>query len=145
MSMSNNEDSLINSSKAVFFCPNDPLFVWDLENEVSLQLAIAITAIAAPFTTFLNTLLVVTIKKTKELQTNSNILITRLAITDLLVGAVSTPLIITVDALILRGTVPESIVCASYMHVCASYACMCFIYAFNSNGLGEVCCDCKNL
>ena len=132
MSMSNNEDSLINSSKAVFFCPRDPLFVWDLENEVSLQLVIAITAIAAPFTTFLNTLVIVTIQKTRQLQTNSNILITRLAITDLLVGAVSMPLIITVDALILRGTVPERIVCninqsaafvlyiaysASYMHL----------------------------
>ena len=130
--MSNNEDSLINSSKAVFFCPRDPLFVWDLENEVSLQLVIAITAIAAPFTTFLNTLVIVTIQKTRQLQTNSNILITRLAITDLLVGAVSMPLIITVDALILRGTVPERIVCninqsaafvlyiaysASYMHL----------------------------
>ena len=130
--MSNSEDSLVNSSKAVFFCPRDPLFVWDLENEVSLQLVIAITAIAAPFTTFLNTLVIVTIQKTRQLQTNSSILISSLAITDLLVGAVSTPLIITVDALILRGTVPESIVCkinhsaafvqyiaysASYMHL----------------------------
>ena len=127
MSVSNSGDS-----KAVFFCPRDPLFIWDLENKVSLQLAIAITAIAAPFTTFLNTLVIVTIQKTRELQTNSNILISSLAITDLLVGAVSTPLIITVDALILRGTVPESIVCkinhsaafvqyiaysASYMHL----------------------------
>ena len=110
--MSNSEDSLVNSSKAVFFCPRDPLFFWDLENEVSLQLVIAITAIAAPFTTFLNTLVIVTIQKTRELQTNSSILVSSLAITDLLVGAVSTPLIITVDALILRGTVPESIVCS---------------------------------
>ena len=132
MSMSNSGDSLVNSTKAVFFCPQFPLFVWDLENEVSLQLVIAITAIAAPFTTFLNTLVIVTIQKTRQLQTNSNILITRLAITDLLVGAVSMPLIITVDALILRGTVPERIVCninqsaafvlyiaysASYMHL----------------------------
>ena len=108
------------------------MFVRDLENEVSLQLVIAITTIAAPFTTFLNTLVIVTIQKTRELQTNSSILISSLAITDLLVGAVSTPLIITVDALILRGTVPESIVCsinesaafvqyiaygASYMHL----------------------------
>ena len=130
--MSNSGDSLVNSTKAVFFCPQFPLFVWDLENEVSLQLVIAITAIAAPFTTFLNTLVIVTIQKTRQLQTNSNILITRLAITDLLVGAVSMPLIITVDALILRGTVPERIVCninqsaafvlyiaysASYMHL----------------------------
>ena len=128
MSMSNSGDSLVNSTKAVFFCPQFPLFVWDLENEVSLQLVIAITAIAAPFTT----LVIVTIQKTRQLQTNSNILITRLAITDLLVGAVSMPLIITVDALILRGTVPERIVCninqsaafvlyiaysASYMHL----------------------------
>ena len=127
MSVSNSGDS-----KAVFFCPRDPLFIWDLENKVSLQLAIAITAIAAPFTTFLNTLVIVTIQKTRQLQTNSSILISSLAITDLLVGAVSTPLIITVDALILRGTVPESIVCkinhsaafvqyiaysASYMHL----------------------------
>ena len=132
MSMSNSGDSLVNSTKAVFFCPQYPLFVWDLENEVSLQLVIAITTIAAPFTTFLNTLVIVTIQKTRELQTNSSILISSLAITDLLVGAVSTPLIITVDALILRGTVPESIVCkinhsaafvlyiaysASYMHL----------------------------
>ena len=130
--MSNSGDSLVNSTKAVFFCPQFPLFVWDLENEVSLQLVIAITAIAAPFTTFLNTLVIVTIQKTRQLQTNSNILITRLAITGLLVGAVSMPLIITVDALILRGTVPERIVCninqsaafvlyiaysASYMHL----------------------------
>ena len=132
MSVSNSGDSFVTSSKAVFFCPNDPLFVWDLENKVSLQLIIAITAIAAPFTTLLNTLVIVTIQKTRELQTNSSILISSLAITDLLVGAVSTPLIITVDALILRGTVPESIVCsinesaafvlyiaysASYMHL----------------------------
>ena len=132
MSVNNSGDSFVTSSKAVFFCPNDPLFVWDLENKVSLQLIIAITAIAAPFTTFLNILVIVTIQKTRELQTNSSILISSLAITDVLVGAVSTPLIITVDALILRGTVPESIVCkinhsaafvqyiaysASYMHL----------------------------
>ena len=132
MSVSNSGDSFVNSTKAVFFCPNNPLFVWDLENKISLQLIIAITAITAPFTTFLSTLVIVTIQKTRQLQTNSSILISSLAITDLLVGAVSTPLIITVDALILRGTVPESIVCkinhsaafvqyiaysASYMHL----------------------------
>ena len=132
MNVSNSGDSFVNSTKAVFFCPNDPLFVWDLENKISLQLIIAITAIAAPFTTFLNTLVIVTIQKIRQLQTNSSILISSLAITDLLVGAVTSPLIITVDALILRGTVPESIVCkinhstafvlyiaygASYMHL----------------------------
>ena len=47
----------------------------------------------------------------RELQTNSNILITSLAVTDVLVGAVSMPLTITLDALILRTAVSEDIIC----------------------------------
>ena len=55
-------------------------------------------------------LVILAIKKVRELQKNSNILIANLAVTDLLVGAVSMPLSIAVDALILRGTVSRSIV-----------------------------------
>ena len=55
--------------------------------------------------------MIVAVKKIRELQTNSNILITSLAVTNLLVGAVSMPLSITLDALILRATVSEDIIC----------------------------------
>ena len=112
MNVSTSEDSLVtDSSRSVFFCPNTPQFIWDLKNTISLQLAIAVAAVACPFTIFLNVLVIVAVKKIRELQRNCNILIASLAVADLLVGAVSMPLTITVDALILRGTVSENIIC----------------------------------
>ena len=55
--------------------------------------------------------MIVAVKKIRELQTNSNILIAGLAVADILVGVISMPLSISVDALILRGTVSEDIIC----------------------------------
>ena len=95
----------------MFFCPSSPQFIWDLKETISLQLAIGVTAAACPFASLLNILVIVAVKKIRELQTNSNILIAGLAVADLLVGAVSMPLTISVDALILRGTVSEDIIC----------------------------------
>ena len=83
-------------------------FRWDLKQTLSLQLTIGATAVACPWIIFLNILVILAIKKVRELHKNSNILITNLAVTDLLVGAVSMPLSITVDALILQGTVSHS-------------------------------------
>ena len=92
--MSNSGDSLVNSTKAVFFCPQFPLFV-----------------------------------------------ITRLAITDLLVDASDHHSRCINSS---RNCTREN--CMQYKSkrsVCAVHCLQCFIYAFNSNGLGEVCCDCK--
>ena len=108
MNVSTSED---NSSRSVFFCSSSPQFIWDLKQTISLQLAIAVTAAACPFTILLNILVIVTVKNIRELQGNSNIQIANLAVADLLVGAVSMPLTITVYALILRGTVSEDIIC----------------------------------
>ena len=111
MNVSTSKDSFDNSSRSVFFCPSSPQFIWDLKETISLQLGIAFTAKACPFTILLNILVIVAVKKIRELQTNSNILIASLAVADLLVGAVSMPLTISVDALILRGTLSEEIIC----------------------------------
>ena len=111
MNASASKDSFDNSSRSVFFCPSSPRFIWDLKHTIFLQLAIAVTAAACPFTILLNILVIVTVKKIRELQTNSNILIASLAVADLLVGMISMPLSISVDALILRGTVSEDIIC----------------------------------
>ena len=111
MNTSSSKDSLVNSSKSVFFCPSTPHLIWDLRQIISHQIAIAVTAAACPFTILLNISVIVAVKKIKELQTNPNILIAGLAVADLLVGAVAMPLSITLDALILRGTVSEDIIC----------------------------------
>ena len=110
MNVSNLEDAFNNSSKSVLFGPSIPQFKWDLKPTLSLQLTIGATAVACPWIISLNMFVILVIKKVRELQTNSNILIANLAVTDLLVGSVSMPLSIAVDALILRGTVSRSIV-----------------------------------
>ena len=111
MNASASKDSFDNSSRSVFFCPSSPRFIWDLKHTIFLQLAIAVTAAACPLTILLNIIVIVAVKKIRELQTNSNILIASLAVADLLVGVISMPLSISVDALILRGTVSEDIIC----------------------------------
>ena len=111
MNVSMSEDSPVNSSRSKFFCPGAPLIIWDLERKVFIQLGIAISATIGSFALLLNILVILTIKKTRELQTNSIILVTSLAVADLLVGAVSAPFNITVDAFILRGTVSVGMIC----------------------------------
>ena len=111
MNASASKDSFDNSSRSRFFFPSSPQFIWDLKQTISLQFAIAVTAAACPFTILLNILVIVAVKKIRELQTNSNILIASLAVADLLVGAVAMPLSISLDALILRRTVSEDMIC----------------------------------
>ena len=82
--------------------------IWDSTQKTSLQLAIAVAAVTCLFTIFLNILVIVAILKTNDLRRKKcNILITSLAATYLLEGAVTTPLAITTDAIILQGTVLE--------------------------------------
>ena len=70
MNVSTSKDSLHNSSRSVFFCPSSPQFIWDLKHTISLQFAIAVTAAACPFTILLNILVIVAVKKIRELQTD---------------------------------------------------------------------------
>ena len=102
-----------NSSTLEIFCSSSPQFkfIWDSTQKTSLQLAIVVATVACPFTVLLNIVVIATIKKVRQLQTNSNILIASLAVADLLVGAVCMPLTISLDTLILRGNASENIIC----------------------------------
>lgn len=60
---SNGGDSFLTPPNQCFFCPRHLQFAWDLGNKISLQLAITITEIAAPFTTYLNIVVIVKIQK----------------------------------------------------------------------------------
>ena len=102
-----------NSSTLEIFCSSSPQFkfIWDSTQKTSLQLAIVVATVACPFTVLLNIVVIATIKKVRQLQTNSNILIASLAVADLLVGAVCMPLTISLDTLILQGNASENIIC----------------------------------
>ena len=70
MNVSMSEDFLVNSSRSKFFCPGAPLIIWDLERKVFIQLGIALSAVIGSFAVLLNILVILAIKKTRELQTN---------------------------------------------------------------------------
>ena len=88
---------------SVFYCPSNAKFVWILSDTTPFYVASITSSIAFPATICINILVIITVWKTSELQTNSNILLASMAIADLLVGAVSMPLTITLDILLLRN------------------------------------------
>ena len=99
-------ESLANSSNesrlSMFYCPELPQFIWDLNQTTSLKITVAIAAIACPVTVLLNLLVIIAVKTRRELKTNSNILLSNVALIDLLVGAVSMPMSITLDLLVIH-------------------------------------------
>ena len=95
--------SAANSSsetRSVFVCPERPGFVWDLNDIIIPWILVPIASIASLATILLNALVIIAIKWKKELQRISYILLSSLAVTDLLVGAVNMPLSATTDVLI---------------------------------------------
>ena len=88
--------------RSVFFCPKFPRFTWDLKNTTILWILVVIIPIASAATILLNLLVIVAIKRRKELQKPVNILLSSLATADLLAGAISMPLSATVDISILH-------------------------------------------
>ena len=85
-----------------FYCPYQPIFTWILSDSTTFLSASIITGIACPVTIFLNILVIRAVSKRGELQTNSNILLASMAVADMLVGAASMPLSISLDVLLLR-------------------------------------------
>ena len=94
----------------MFFCPQIPDFIWDLNDTTFPWILTVLTFIASPVTVLLNTLAIVAMKKRRELQKLANILLCSMAVTDLLTGAITMPLSATVDVLILSQ--------ASFEHIC---------------------------
>jgi len=109
-------ESLANSSnqtRSVFYCPESPQYIWDFHN-TSYKITVALTAIACPVTVLLNLLVIIAVKTRRELKTNSNILLSSVALADLLVGAVSMPLSITLDTLVIQRVLVVDIICTTY-------------------------------
>ena len=109
-----NIESLTNSSnqtRSVFFCPESSEYIWDLNNTTSFKIIVAITTIACPVTIFLNLFVIIAVKTRRELKQISNMLLSGVALTDLLVGAISLPLSIALDALVINRVLVVDIIC----------------------------------
>ena len=87
----NSNETNINSSGSSFYCPYAPYASWENDGSV-FSLILGLIAVAASFpTVLLNAFIILAIKQRKELQKPSNIMLSSLAVTDLLVGVIVTP------------------------------------------------------
>ena len=93
----NSNETNINSSGSSFYCLYAPYASWENDGSV-FSLILGLIAVAASFpTVLLNAFIVLAIKQRKELQKPSNIMLSSLAVTDLLVGAIVMPTCASID------------------------------------------------
>ena len=93
-------DNSSNETRSVLICPEKTNFVWDLTETTVPWILVAVVSISSVATILLNSLVIIAVIQSKQLQRISYILLSSLAVTDLLVGAIIMPLCATVDVLI---------------------------------------------
>ena len=99
MNQNSTEASTANfSTRVVFYCPSEPDFTWNLHVTTLPWILATIIMISSPLTSLLNALVI--IAQRRELQEHSNIVLSSMAIADLLVGAVSMPISAAIDLMI---------------------------------------------
>ena len=92
----NSNETNINSSSSTFFCPYAPYVSWENDGSI-FNLIIGFIAVVASFpTVLLNAFIILAIKQRRELQKPSNIMLSSMAVTDL-VGAVVMPTCASID------------------------------------------------
>ena len=114
--------NLSSESRLAFSCPQYPSFVWDLTDKVFPWIMVAIVSIASPAAVILNILVIAAVRSRKELQKNPNILLSSMAVADVLVGAINMPLSATVDFVISRQVFKDHICLVDLINVYLMYA-----------------------
>ena len=109
----NGTDPAKNTSSQIMselFCP--PIQTWILRDITSFKITAAATITICPVTILLNILVITAIKRRRDLRNiTSNIMLASMAVAGVLVGAVSMPLTITSDVLVLAKFLGVSIFC----------------------------------
>ena len=75
----------------------------NVPHELSLIITIIINSVTCPFTVLLNVLVIMAVKRRPRLQSNANILLACLAVTDALTGLTTQPSLILLNLFQLRG------------------------------------------
>ena len=100
LSETDSEKIDLSESPSEYSCPYEPVYTWILTETAAFYVTITTKSIASPFAVLLNLLIIVAVRNRRALQKNSNILLSSMAVADLLVGAVSMPLTIASDILL---------------------------------------------
>ena len=102
---------LSNTTRSVFYCLHAPNLVWDLHDTISPWVFAAVSSIISPTVVLLNALIIIAVQRRKELQRASNILLSSMAVTDLLVGSLCVPLSAVVGLLVPYQIVTDHYIC----------------------------------
>ena len=81
-----------NANRSTFYCPRGPQLVWEVSDTISPWVVASLASIISTAAVLLNVLVIIAVKKRKELQKLSNILLSSMAVTDLLIGGICVPL-----------------------------------------------------
>ena len=100
LSETDSEKIDLSESPSEYSCPYEPVYTWILTETAAFYVTITTKSIASPFAVLLNLLIIVAVRNRRALQKNSNILLSSMAVADLLVGAVSMSLTIASDILL---------------------------------------------
>ena len=99
------------TTRSVFYCSHAPHLVWDLHDTISPWVFAAVSSIISPTVVLLNALIIIAVQRRKELQRASNILLSSLAVTDLLVGSICVPLSAVVGLLVPYQILTDLYIC----------------------------------
>ena len=102
---------LSNTTGSVFYCLHAPNLVWDLHDTISPWVFAAVSSIISPTVVLLNALIILAVQRRKELQRASNILLSSMAVTDLLVGGLCVPLSAVVGLLVSYQLLTDHYIC----------------------------------
>ena len=89
------------NARSVIHC-QESSYLWDLNDTTIPSILLPVTSIASVAIILLNALVVLALQQKRELKKTSTVLLSSLAIADLLVGAISMPQIVAIDILIIR-------------------------------------------
>ena len=109
-----NNESNFNSSRSTFYCKFAPHVSWEVGGS-TFNLIIGLITVMASFPTILlNAFIILAIKQRRELQKPSNIILSSMAVTDLLAGVILMPTYATIDFFSLSQV--------SFQYSCVLYA-----------------------
>ena len=132
-----NTSSFSNTARSVFYCPHDPHSVWDLHDTTSPWIFATVASIISPTAGLLNALVIIAVKQRKELQRASNILLSSMAITDLLVGSICVPLSAVVGSLS-NSDRPLHLQVGLCSHIVHNHSCDLLDFPSDNDCLGKV-------
>ena len=124
----NDTETTANSSteaRSVVSCPHATDLMWELNDATVVWIVVAITSTASPIAVLLNALVILAVKKTKALQRLSGLLLSSMAVGDLLVGAVCMPLFVVVNSFIALQVLPEPVCMLDLVGLLFAYALWC--------------------